>query len=249
VQDRHAAPRVAGALRDLAATGAVDVIVVARGGGSLTDLLAFSDEALCRTVALLAVPVIASIGHHTDRTLLDEVAAASCSTPTHAAEVAVPLDCAEAGGVIAAAARRLRRHSRTAVVDRARLLAALSRAPTEHLARHRRALHRQACELLGASGRRLAGGRAAVVRDAVQLARRHEGALRDMRVRRPPELERLAIALSAHDPERTLARGYALVEDPAGEPLASAAAARAQGDLRLRFADGRVAARVAEDDR
>jgi exodeoxyribonuclease VII large subunit len=116
VQDRHAAPRVAGALRDLAATGVVDVIVVARGGGSLTDLLAFSDETLCRTVALLSVPVIASIGHHTDRTLLDEVAAASCSTPTHAAEVAVPLDCAEAGGVLAAAARRLRRHSRSAVI-------------------------------------------------------------------------------------------------------------------------------------
>jgi len=248
VQDRHAASRVAGALRELAATGVVDVIVVARGGGSLTDLLAFSDETLCRTVALLAVPVIASIGHHTDRTLLDEVAAASCSTPTHAAEVAVPLDCADAGGALAAAARRLRRHASSAVVERARLLAALSRAPTEHLARHRRALHRQACELLGASGRRLAGGRASLLRDAGQLARRGEGALRDMRLRRPAELERLAIALSAHDPERTLARGYVLVEDPAGEPLASAKAARARRDVRLRFADGRVAARIAEDD-
>jgi exodeoxyribonuclease VII large subunit len=70
-----------------------------------------------------------------------------------------------------------------------------------------------------------------------------------MLVRRPAELERLAIALSAHDPERTLARGYVLVEDPAGEPLASAAAARAQGDVRLRFADGRLPARIAEDDR
>ncbi|HEX2703918.1 MAG TPA: exodeoxyribonuclease VII large subunit [Solirubrobacteraceae bacterium] len=249
VQDRHAAPRVAGAVRDLAATGVVDVIVVTRGGGSLTDLLAFSDEALCRTVALLAVPVIASIGHHTDRTLLDEVAAASCSTPTHAAEVAVSLDCKEAGSLLAATARRLRRHSSGAVVERARVLAGLSRAPTEHVARHRRGLHRQAQELAAASDRRLAGGRAALLRDAGQLARRHEGALREMLVRRPAELERLAIALSAHDPERTLARGYALVEDPAGEPLASAAAARAQGDVRLRFADGRLAARIAEDDR
>ena len=60
--------------------------------------------------------------------------------------------------------------------------------------------------------------------------------------------ERLAIALSAHEPERTLARGYVLVEDRAGEPLASAKAARARRDVRLRFADGRVAARIAEDD-
>ena len=104
VQDRHAAPRIGAALRDLAAIGGVEVIVIARGGGSPTDLLAFSDELLCRTVALLAVPVIASIGHHTDRTLLDDVAAASCSTPTHAAEEAVPLNCGEARDATLAAA-------------------------------------------------------------------------------------------------------------------------------------------------
>ncbi len=77
VQDRHAAPAITRALQDLAAVGAVDVIVVARGGGSLADLFCFCDETLCRTVALLAVPVIASVGHHTDRTLLDDVAAAA----------------------------------------------------------------------------------------------------------------------------------------------------------------------------
>jgi exodeoxyribonuclease VII large subunit len=248
VQDRHAAPRVSEALRDLAATGVVDVIVVARGGGSLTDLLAFSDEALCRTVALLPVPVIASIGHHSDRTLLDEVAAASCSTPTHAAEVAVPLDCGEAATVLAAAARRLRRHSSDAVVSRARVLAGLSRAPAEHVARHRRGLHRAAQELTGAAGRRLASERAALVRRGASLTRRHEAALRDVRVRRPAELERLAIALSAHDPQRTLARGYALVEDVAGEPVTSAASARERSDLGLRFTDGRVAVEVVSNE-
>ena len=82
VQDRHAAPAITRALQDLAAVGEVDVIVVARGGGSLADLFAFCDETLCRTVALLPVPVIASVGHHTDRTLIDDVAAVSCSTPT-----------------------------------------------------------------------------------------------------------------------------------------------------------------------
>ena len=90
VQNRHAAPAIMRALSDLAACEEVDVIVVARGGGSLADLFAFCDETLCRTVALLRVPVIASVGHHTDRTLIDDVAAVSCSTPTHAAEAAVP---------------------------------------------------------------------------------------------------------------------------------------------------------------
>ena len=75
VQDRHAAPRITAALRELAAIPEVDVVIVARGGGSLADLFAFCDEALCRTVALLRVPVISSVGHHTDRTLIDDVAA------------------------------------------------------------------------------------------------------------------------------------------------------------------------------
>ena len=112
VQDRHAAPRITQALQDLAAVDAVDVIVVARGGGSLADLFAFCDETLCRTVALLRVPVIASVGHHTDRTLIDDVAAVSCSTPTHAAESAVPLHCIEARAEVARAAGAFARHGR-----------------------------------------------------------------------------------------------------------------------------------------
>ena len=96
VQDRHAAPAITRKLQDLAACEEVEVIVVARGGGSLADLFAFCDETLCRTVALLRVPVISSVGHHTDRTLLDDVAAVACSTPTHAAETAVPVDCTAA---------------------------------------------------------------------------------------------------------------------------------------------------------
>ena len=101
VQDRHAAPAITRALQDLAALEEVEVVVVARGGGSLADLFAFCDETLCRTVALLRVPVIASVGHHTDRTLIDDVAAVSCSTPTHAAETAVPLHCGEARAAVA----------------------------------------------------------------------------------------------------------------------------------------------------
>ena len=107
----------------------VEVVIVARGGGSLADLFAFCDEALCRTVALLRVPVISSVGHHTDRTLIDDVAAVCCSTPTHAAEAAVPVDCAAARRALAAAAARLRDHGRRAILDRARTLVQLSRAP------------------------------------------------------------------------------------------------------------------------
>jgi exodeoxyribonuclease VII large subunit len=79
---------------------------------------------------------------------------------------------------------------------------------------------------------------------ASQLKRQREAALRDVRVRRPAELERLRLALAAHDPERTLARGYVLVEDRGQEPLTSAAAARTHSDVTLRFADGRVAAKI-----
>src|SRR3954449_13158525 len=129
VQDRHAAPRVTRALQDLAACPDVEVIVVARGGGSLADLFAFCDETLCRTVALLRVPVISSVGHHTDRTLLDDVAAVACSTPTHAAETAVPVDCTAARAALHGHAARLQRHGRRAIVERARTLARLSRAP------------------------------------------------------------------------------------------------------------------------
>src|SRR5207302_9334652 len=116
VQDRHAAPRIAAALRELAAIEAVEVVIVARGGGSLADLFAFCDEALCRTVALLRVPVVSSVGHHTDRTLIDDVSAVSCSTPTHAAEAAVPIDCRAARSDVAAYARRLEGHGPRAIL-------------------------------------------------------------------------------------------------------------------------------------
>ena len=127
VQDRHAAPAIARALRDLASIPTVEVAIVARGGGSLADLLCFCDETLCRTVALLPVPVIASVGHHTDRTLLDDVAAVSCSTPTHAAEAAVQLDCRRARAEQLEAAGRLAEHARRAIAPQRAQAAAAAR--------------------------------------------------------------------------------------------------------------------------
>jgi exodeoxyribonuclease VII large subunit len=264
VQDRHAAPAVRRALQDLAACAEIEVIVVARGGGSLADLFAFCDETLCRTVALLRVPVISSVGHHTDRTLLDDVAAVACSTPTHAAEAAVPVDCAAARGALAAATRRLERQGRRAVVERARTLARLSRAPAAHVERHRRRLHQHLRELRASARRGIADGeRATTARGAAMtrkvqattlaLARGEQRARSDAATleraagaaltRRRRDLDRLAVALAAHDPQRTLERGYALVEDEHGEPVTAAVAARALPTVTIRMHDGRFTVR------
>jgi exodeoxyribonuclease VII large subunit len=247
VQDRHAAGKIAAAVRELAAVPEVEIVIVARGGGSLADLFAFCDEGLCRTVALLRVPVIASVGHHTDRTLIDDVAAVCCSTPTHAAEAAVPIDCAAARAAVSNYARRLHGHGRRAVLDRARSLSHLARAPAQHVARHRRHLHQLLRELRASANRSTEQGRVRAEKHLLVLRRSADRSRSSDTTRRRSDLERLALALGAHDPERTLARGYALVEDGAGEPLASAAAARSAGRLRLRFRDGAVGARVSDE--
>jgi exodeoxyribonuclease VII large subunit len=188
--------------------------------------------------------VISSVGHHTDRTLIDDVAAVCCSTPTHAAEVAVPIDCRAARSDTAAFARRLHGHGRRAILDRARTLAHLSRAPAQHVRRHRAHLHQLTRELRAigrracASGRELGGVHLLVLRRTAARAQTSDVA------RRRTDLERLALALGAHDPQRTLARGYAMAIDRAGEPLSSAVSARAARDLRLRFHDGELDAEV-----
>ena len=246
VQDRHAAPRIAAALQDLAATGTVDVIVVARGGGSLADLFCFCDETLCRTVALLGVPVVASVGHHTDRTLIDDVAALSCSTPTHAAESAVPVHCVQAREDVIAVARRLSVHGRRALLHRAQTLARLSRAPGEHVAGERRRLHQRLREIRAAGRRRVHDERARGARKALVLERKARAVALD--AQRAPRLNALALALAAHDPDRTLERGYALVTDRRGELVTSASAAHDAGDVRLHFGDAAVDATIGGDD-
>lgn len=243
VQDRHAAPAIARALRELAAIEEVETIVVARGGGSLADLFAFCDEALCRTVALLRVPVIASVGHHTDRTLIDDVAAVSCSTPTHAAEAAVQLDCRAARTTLLREVRRLDGHGRRAVVTRARTLAGLARAPAEHVARHRRHLH-QLLRELRASARRGTARERDVTETQLLVLRRKAAATTVDHARRRSDLDRLLLALAAHDPERALERGYAIVEAVDGTALTSAAQARDARTVDVRFQDGRVRATV-----
>jgi exodeoxyribonuclease VII large subunit len=190
------------------------------------------------------VPVIASVGHHTDRTLLDDVAAVSCSTPTHAAEAAVGVDCLRARAEQLAAAMRLGDHGRRAVLSRARLLATLSRAPAAHLDRQRARLHQHLREVRAGSRRHLQSERGMTARHLSTLQRNADSALLDCRRRRPRELERLALTLAAHDPQRTLERGYALVQSADGEPIITAARARTADEVRLRFADDAVPAKI-----
>jgi exodeoxyribonuclease VII large subunit len=216
----------------------VDVVIVARGGGSLADLFAFCDETLCRTVSLLRVPVIASVGHHTDTTLIDDVAAVACSTPTHAAEAAVPVHCGEARERLHALGARLEAQGRRAVVERARRLDALSRAPAAHVERHRLRLHQHLREVRAAAVRGLETRDRDVLTRATVLQRKADATA--AAVARGGGLEQLRMALAAHEPQRTLERGYALVEGPDGEPVDSAEAARSLDRMTVRLHDGSV---------
>jgi exodeoxyribonuclease VII large subunit len=271
VQDRRAAPAITTAIQDLAARPEVEAIVVTRGGGSLADLWAFCDETLCRTVAMLRVPVVSAVGHERDTTLIDDVAAVACSTPTHAAEAAVPLDCLLAREGLQRSAGRLRRAGEGAVGARARHLGALARGPARALQRERGELNQKIREIRAASerglGERLGFQRriATVVLErarqrglesslAAAAEERQRGtaiersASRSLQ-RRREILRKAVLTLRAHDPERTLERGYALAETAAGEPVTSASAARAADEIILRFADGRVAVRPARGGR
>src|SRR3954451_21905711 len=116
VQGPSAVPQIVDALRGLDAAPTIDVIILARGGGSIEDLLPFSDEALCRAVFACRTPVVSAIGHETDTPLIDYVADVRASTPTDAAKRIVP-DLAEEVRLIGQARSRLERAVRN-LVDR-----------------------------------------------------------------------------------------------------------------------------------
>jgi len=264
VQDRKAAPLITRALSDMAAMADVEAIVVCRGGGSLTDLWAFCDENLCRTVAMLAVPVISAVGHERDVTLIDDVAAVRCSTPTHAAEAAVPLDCRRARIDLAASSFALDRIGRQAVAERVGPLIALAGGPGRAVKVQRTALNQRVrevrasadrgiagrrAELAGATARQITGVAARIGRTVAAASRsnalapgRLAGTVSKEIARDRIHLDRHALALRAHDPQRTLERGYARVEDAAGEPVLTGRAAKRAKDLNIHFADGVVGA-------
>lgn len=271
VQDRKAAPAITRTLSTMAAMADVDAIVVCRGGGSLTDLWAFCDETLCRTVAMLAVPVISAVGHERDTTLIDDVAAVRASTPTHAAEAVVGLDCVRARIDLLGTAATLDRVSRAAVAGRVAPLIARANSPSRAVRAQRAALNQRTREVRASSERGqvkrrvdLVGGtsrhlKASVARASrtveTGLARTGEAPARlAARVERQVErdrvhIDRQAVALRAHDPQRTLERGYARVEDDEAEPVVSSKAAKKAGDLKIHFADGVVGASVGKSRR
>ena len=174
VQDRRAAPAITAALRDLASVPEVDVAVVCRGGGSLTDLWAFCDEALCRTVALLRLPVVSAVGHESDRTLIDDVAAVCCSTPTHAADALVPVDVNDARAELRTFANVAARSASRAIAARGRRLSELARQPERSPAARAQAAAPDAPRGPGIGHRGLSTRTALASRHALVLSRKHE---------------------------------------------------------------------------
>ncbi|QFS93202.1 Exodeoxyribonuclease 7 large subunit [Mycobacterium sp. THAF192] len=224
VQGPNAVPQIVEALRGLDADPAVDVIVLARGGGSVEDLLPFSDETLCREIARCTTPVVSAIGHEPDNPLCDLVADVRAATPTDAAKRIVPDTGAEQALVKdlrSRSARALRnwvnreQHAVTQLRSRpvlARPLEAID-ARGEEIHRARRTARRDITRLLAAESDRVG---------------------------------HLAARLATLGPAATLARGYAVVQGlpTVGPPhvLHSVNDAPAGARLRIRVADGALTA-------
>ena len=131
------------------------------------------------------------------------------------------------------------------MLDRARRLIHLSRAPAEHVARHRRRLHQQVRELRASTRRRLEADRRLAATHALVLSRKATAAAGPEATTRRQALDGAAAALTAHDPDRTLERGYAIVDDGAGTVVTSAEeAVRARPTCGIRFADAAARARI-----
>ncbi|HEY0813946.1 MAG TPA: exodeoxyribonuclease VII large subunit [Pseudonocardia sp.] len=226
VQGALAVPQIVDALNVLDRDPDIDVIVLARGGGSVEDLLPFSDETLCREVAQCRTPVVSAIGHEPDTPLVDHVADLRCSTPTEAGRRLVP-DLLEETARIGGLRDRARRALGGWVDREHHLLVALRARPV--LADPLRAIDVRAEQV----GRLRADLRGTVVRGLD---------------RRTVDLEHVRARLSALGPSATLARGYAIVQrvtDDAVFPVLRSVDDVDAGDrLRVRVADGAVAATV-----
>jgi len=223
VQGSNAVPEVITALQALDETDEVDVIVIARGGGSVEDLLPFSNEALIRAVSAARTPVVSAIGHDIDTPLLDYVADFRASTPTDAAKAIVPDAAAERSAVqtylhrLRSALRGRLRHERAAL-NALRARPVLS-APTAYLA-----LQREEVEFLRSRAR------SAVMR---RLERERD---------RVTHLRATARVLS---PTSTIERGYALVTRADGSVVTDPNQVEVDELLRVRVAAGDFGVRVA----
>jgi len=215
VQGPYAAGEVIEALRKLDADPEVEVIVIARGGGSLEDLLPFSDEALLRAVAACRTPVVSAIGHEQDTPLLDYVADLRASTPTDAAKRVVP-DVAEQLALVTQLRDRARRSVRGWLEREQAWLNGVRSRPA--LADPVREIERQAEQV-----------------DA--LARRARQSLDASLTRAADDIGHTRARLLALSPAATLRRGYAIVQDSDGAVVRAAADVAAGARLTVRFAE------------
>lgn len=218
MQGPRSALEVIEALERLDGRADVDVIVIARGGGSVEDLLPFSDEGLVRAVAKARTPVVSAIGHEPDTPLLDLVADVRASTPTDAAKLIVPDVATEADGV-AHARDRLRRVVRAQLAREQAALDALRSRPA--LADPRTLLDRRHDELTG-------------------LCERMRRTLGHRLDRAADDIDHHRARARALSPLATLQRGYAVLQDDAGHVVTSAAGVGAGAPMSVRVADGRI---------
>lgn len=245
VQGESAPSDLRNALRNLLEDGRVEVIVVARGGGSASDLAAFNDEALLRAVFASPVPVVSAVGHETDWTLLDLVADVRAPTPSAAAELVTPeigVDLSRSTESLAAHFARFERGLASRFLDLERLTAWLDRSGPP--GRIRDAKTRLVA--LESSIRAAATGRVTSDRDRLLLARsaieRGGASALAVRAERARHTQDLLTALS---PARTMARGYAFVEDAdTGRPILSLDQIDIDRRLRTHLGDGSFESRV-----
>lgn len=218
MQGHRSAAEVIEAVRRLDAHPEVDVIVVARGGGSVEDLLPFSDEGLVRAVSAVRTPVVSAIGHEPDSPLLDLVADVRASTPTDAAKRVVP-DMAQERGRVAEARVRLRQ----AVVAR------LEREQSHLDALRSRPVLAEPTTLLDARAEELDDWRARIRRQLEWQLDRGADDVGHHRAR-----------VQALSPLATLRRGYSVLQDAEGHVVTSVAGVVPGAPLTVRVADGRI---------
>lgn len=248
MQGAACAGEVTRAIAALDADPRVDVILVARGGGSLQDLLPFSEEVVVRAIRASSTPVVAGIGHDPDITLACLAADARGATPTAAADLLVP-DRAVMLEDLAALRRRLGAGALRAAGRARRELDLIAARPG--LVRPHDAVVRRPLEAVAALGARL--GRAAregvvmPARDLRALDARRALAIGSARSGAAARLAVLTARLAAGDPGRPLAEGFALVRDDSGRLVGSAAGLAPGMLLSLEFRDGLVPARVEEE--
>jgi exodeoxyribonuclease VII large subunit len=222
VQGVYAVAEVIDAVARLDRDREVDVIIITRGGGSVEDLLPFSDEALVRAVATCLTPVVSAIGHEQDAPLLDLVADVRASTPTDAARRVVP-DVREELARVGQARERLRRAVSDLVAREAGRLDTLRTRPV------------LADPLAGIVAPRAAEVAQLTGRARITLAHRIE--------RAADELEHTTARVRALSPAATLARGYAVVQRADGLVVRDEAEVAVDEALRVRLAVGELPAR------